>query len=143
MSPGNSLGLDKASLEHEIQKAKEMIEDIASIGADVTTAEAILSQAESALANENFEMVQTLTESAISTSTLIKQQYFVQAASILFSSLQRSILNFEGSGLQVNTIKDLYNQAKMKFDNGEYEEAMDDIKSAEDLADELKGETSA
>ncbi|WP_455391634.1 hypothetical protein [[Eubacterium] cellulosolvens] len=138
MSPADFEKLDKATLEHELQETKDRIASVKSMGADVEAAEIITSQAERALEKGNLEMAKALIESTIRTFSLIKQQYFIQAASILFSSLQRSIVSLEGAGSEVSYIKDLYNRAKEKFDAGQYEEAMDFIKSAEDMVNDIK-----
>jgi len=140
MSPVGSEDLTKSIVEEELQTAKDLVANIKSMGANVEAAEAIIAQAEKAFEEDNLEIAKTLLDSAVKTSTLIKQQYFVQASSILFSSLQRSIVSLEGSGSEVNYIKDLYNKAKERFDKGQYEEAMDYIKSAEDMVHELKGD---
>ena len=137
MSPEDFDELTKASLAEELEDTKGLIEGIKSMGADVESAEIIFSQAEKALEGENLEMSKALIESTLKTLTLVKQQYFVQAASILFSSLQRSIVSIEGSGSEVSYIKDLYNKAKEKFDSGQYEDAMDYFKSAQDMVKEL------
>jgi tetratricopeptide (TPR) repeat protein len=110
------------------------------MGANVEAAETIILQAEKALEDNNLQITKTLLESATQTAKLIKQQYFIQASSILFSSLQRTIMNLEGAGSEVNYIKDLYNKAKEMFDSGQYDEAMDYVRSAEDMAHDLKAE---
>ncbi len=138
MSPSNSNNVTKAELKNEIKETRELIESIKSMGADVESAEVIISQAENALKANNLDLTKALIESTIQTFALIKQQYFVQAASILFSSLQRSIMGLEGAGSEVEYVKDLYHKAKEKFDSGQYEEAMEYIKSAEDMANNLK-----
>lgn len=140
MSPVSSEDITKSSVEEQLQTAKDLVANIKSMGANVEAAEAIIAQAEKAFEEDNLEIAKSLLDSAVKTSTLIKQQYFVQASSILFSSLQRSIVSLEGSGSEVNYIKDLYNKAKERFDKGQYEEAMDYIKSAEDMVHELKGD---
>lgn len=137
MSPADFNDLNKATLEKDLQETKDRIANIKSMGADVEAAEIIMTQAEKALEEGNLEMTKAMIDSTIRTFTLIKQQYFIQAASILFSSLQRSIVSLEGAGSEVNYIKDLYNRAKEKFDSGQYEEAMDYIKSAEDMVNDL------
>jgi tetratricopeptide (TPR) repeat protein len=137
MSPADFNDLNKATLEKDLQETKDRIANIKSMGADVEAAEIIMAQAEKALEEGNLEMTKAMIDSTIRTFTLIKQQYFIQAASILFSSLQRSIVSLEGAGSEVNYIKDLYNRAKEKFDSGQYEEAMDYIKSAEDMVNDL------
>ena len=138
MSPVDYGELDKSTLEKDLQETKDLITNIKSMGADVEAAEIIVSQAERALEKGNLEMAKTLIESTVKTFTLIKQQYFIQSASILFSSLQRSIVSLEGAGSEVNYIKDLYNRAKEKFEAGLYEEAMDYMKSAEDMVNDVK-----
>lgn len=140
MSPVEDTSMDKSNLKKQLQETKQLLENIKSMGADVQSAEIIISQAEQALQNQNFDIAKALIDSTINTAKLIKQQHFIQAASILFSSLQRSIVGLEGAGREVNYIKDLYNKAKEKFDTGQYEEAMDYIKSAEDMAQDLKDE---
>ena len=115
MSPDNSQILSKSSLKKEIEKHRESLESIKEMGADVEAAEAIIDQIEKNLADDNVEMANTLLESATQTIKVIKQQYFIQASSILFSSLQRNIMNLEGAGSEVDYIKDLYNKAKDNF----------------------------
>jgi len=138
MSPADFDGLNKATLEKDLHEIRDLIASLKSMGADVEAAELIVHQAEKVLEKNNLEMTRTLIDSCVKTFTLIKQQYFIQSASILFSSLQRSIVSLEGAGSEVNYIKDLYNRAKEKFDSGQYEEAMDYIKSAEDMVKDLK-----
>jgi tetratricopeptide (TPR) repeat protein len=138
MSPDEANNMDKSNLEQQLQETKQLLENIKSMGADVQSAEIIISQAEQALENQNLDIAKALIDSTINTAKLIRQQHFIQAASILFSSLQRSIVGLEGAGREVNYIKDLYNKAKEKFDTGQYEEAMDYIKTAEDMAHDLK-----
>jgi tetratricopeptide (TPR) repeat protein len=138
MTPVDSASLSKPSIEKELNDTKELINNLKTMGADVEAAEIIVRQAEKAFENDNLEMTKALLESTIKTFTLLKQQYFIQSASILFSSLQRSIVSLEGAGSEVNYIKDLYNRAKEKFDSGQYDEAMDYMKSAEDMVNDLK-----
>jgi tetratricopeptide (TPR) repeat protein len=138
MSQDESGTLTETSVNTELEEVIALIEQVREMGANVDSAEAIVSQAKKALADGSIEISKSLLESAKKTTKLIKQQYFIQASSILFSSLQRTIVNLEGAGSEVNYIKDLYNKAKEMFDNGQYDEAMDYIKSAEDLANDLK-----
>ncbi len=140
MSPVGTDEIDKASLEDELNTIKEQMVSFKSMGVNVEAAEAILTQAEKALLEDNLQLAKALLDSANQTSKLIRQQYFIQASSILFSSLQRTIMELEGAGSEVNYIKDLYNKAKEMFDTGQYEEAMGYIKSAEELASNLKVE---
>jgi len=140
MPPDESEKVSEASLETEIYDLKAIIESIKEMGANTEAAETILGQAEKALVENNLEIAQTLFESASQTTKLVKQQYFIQASSILFSSLQRTILNLENVGSDVNFIKNLYNKAKQMFDSGQYDEAMDFVKSAEDMAKDLKAD---
>lgn len=140
MSPAKSKKSTKASLEKELQETKKIITSIKSMGAEVESAEIIAAQAQKALENDNLDMTRALIDSADNTLTLIRKQYFVQAASILFSSLQRSIVSLEGAGTEVSYVKDLYNKAKERFEAGQYEEAMDYVKSAEEKVHDLNPE---
>jgi tetratricopeptide (TPR) repeat protein len=138
MTPGESRDINKSALKKKLKETKEVVENIKSMDVDVEAAEILISQAERALEEDNLEMAGTIIESTVNTTKLLKQQYFIQAASILFSSLQRSIVSLEGAGSEVSYIKDLYNRAKQKFDAGHYEEAMDYIRSAEEMVNDVK-----
>lgn len=140
MPPEDTEESEKASLETEVQEIKDLVASLKEMGANVEAAETIILQAEKGLEDNNLQITKTLLESAMQTAKLIKQQYFIQASSILFSSLQRTIMNLEGAGSEVNYIKDLYNKAKEMFDSGQYDEAMDYVRSAEDMAHDLKAE---
>jgi tetratricopeptide (TPR) repeat protein len=140
MSPVNSENIEKASVEKELNDLKSMIDNFKALGVNVEAVETLLNQSQKSLNEDNIAIANTLLESAQQTYKLIKQQYFIQASSILFSSLQRTILELEGSGSEVNYVKDLYNKAKEMFDGGQYEEAMGYIKSAEDIANDLKAD---
>jgi tetratricopeptide (TPR) repeat protein len=138
MAPDDTSSEDKSTLVKKLNDTKELISNLKSMGADVEAAELIIDQAEKTIEKGNLDMTQALLDSAENTFSLIKQQYFIQSASILFSSLQRSIVSLEGAGSEVNFIKDLYNKAKEKFDTAQYDEAMDYMKSAEDMVEDLK-----
>jgi tetratricopeptide (TPR) repeat protein len=137
MSPDDTDEIDKESLDQDLQELKSMIDNFKALGVNVEAVETILNQAIKNL-DENPTLSFTLFESAKETYKLIKQQYFIQASSILFSSLQRTVLELESAGQDVDNIKDLYNKAKDMFDAGQYEEAMGYVKSAEDMASDLK-----
>ncbi len=138
MSPVDPDEIDRESLEQDLQDLKNMIDNFKALGVNVEAVETILTQSLKSLNADNIVLANTLLESAKETYKLIKQQYFIQASSILFSSLQRTILELEGAGSEVNYIKDLYNKAKEMFDSGDYEDAMGYIKSAEDMAADLR-----
>ena len=138
MSPMDSDDIDRESLEQDLKDLKNMIDNFKMLGVNVEAVDTILTQAIKNLDEENYLIASTLLNSAKETYKLIKQQYFIQASSILFSSLQRTILELENAGSEVNHIKNLYNKAKEMFDSGQYEEAMGYIKSAEDMAADIR-----
>ncbi len=134
MSSKNEKKISKPLLKDELKKLSNLVDNLDSLGIEVGSSKNILEDIANALADDNLETANELLNNAKNETKSIKEQYFFQASSILFSSLKRTIMNLADSDPEKASISEVYRSAKGLFDQGHYEEALKQIKQAEEIA---------
>jgi tetratricopeptide (TPR) repeat protein len=129
----------KQIAQMRVSSAKEAIEEVEAIGADMEKAQRALEQAENFLEVENFAQVAHLTEEAKEEAENARKQRIQTTSDALL--ITRSVIEeSKDIGVDTKEPESLFKKAKKAFGRGDFVECAELNKEAEELALKLQDE---
>jgi len=110
-----------------LSRSEEAVSEALSMGANVSEAEEFLGNAGAAYEEGRVADAKEFASRALESAKRSKEEYFISGAPIIFSSLQRSIVNLERKDGDATKAKSCLMGAKEAFEKGDFDKAMKDV----------------
>jgi hypothetical protein len=119
-------------------EVRVLISNVSSIGADVTSANEFLKDAEDSLNKLDLEMAEELMKRAENAAEDARDKYLMDIASEAITLSEKQIDEEEAKGVDITDAKRMLTQAMEMFEDHEYIKAEQYASNASDLLEELK-----
>jgi hypothetical protein len=110
--------------EKLLSAATDAVTGAKAVGADVANAEKLLTDAKSALAEQDFERAEQIAIECEKKAVSVKDAYVTNKVSGIIATVQSLLSDMKGSGVEDLESEELIAKAQHAFDNREHEQAM-------------------